>query len=124
MPYINDTALDALIQDIQDNGEELHICSQEPTTYVEATTTYSLGTKDGLSMAEPTDKAGGGRESVISAITDGVVDASGTATHWAIVKASATSRLLATGALDQSQGVILGNVFTLTEFAVGVPDAV
>ena len=50
-------------------------------------------------------------------------DANGTATHWAIVKASATSRLLATGTLDASQVVTSGNPFTLTALAVGVPDA-
>ena len=124
MPYINDTSLDALLQDIQDNVEELHICSQEPTTYAEATATYSLGQKTALVMNEPTDKAGGGRESIIPAITDGVVDGTGTVTHWALVKATATTRLLATGALSASQAVTDGNPFTLTEFAVGVPDAV
>ena len=124
MPYINDTSLDALLQDIQDNAEELHICSQEPITYVEATATYSLGVKTALSMIEPSDKVGGGRESVVAEIDDGVVTANGTVTHWAIVKATTTSRLLTTGALNVSQIVTEDNPFMLAEFAVGVPDAV
>jgi len=124
MAYINDTSLDAALQDIQDNAEELHICSQEPATYAEATATYSLGQKTSLSMAEPSDKAGGGREAIVAAISDGAVDGNGTVTHWAIVKASATSRLLATGSLDESQVVTSGNPFTLTAFAIGMPDAV
>ena len=124
MAYISDTSLDALLQDIQDNAEELHICSAEPTTYAEATSTYSLGQKTSLSVAEPSDRSPNGREIVVAAISDGACDGTGTAAYWAIVKASATSRLLATGALASSQGVTSGNPFTLTSFAIGVPDAV
>ena len=124
MPYINDVELDALLNSIQDNVETLHICSALPANYTEAATTYTLGNKTSPTMAEPTDKAGGGRESVVSAITDGVVTADGDATHWALVKDSATARLLAAGSLDALETVTNGNPFTLTSFAVGVPDAV
>jgi len=124
MPFIHDTALDALLADIDDNAEELHICSAEPADYTEATVTYSLGQKTGLTVNAPTDRGGGGREIVIPAITDGAVDGDGTADYWAIVKASATSRLLAAGDLSAPQVVSDGNTFTLTEFAIGVPDAV
>lgn len=124
MPYINDVELDALLNSIQDNVETLHICSQEPLNYTEAATTYSLGSKATPTMAEPTDRGGGGRESVVSAISDGLVSADGDASHWALVKDSATARLLAAGALSAPETVTDGNPFTLTEFAVGVPDAV
>ena len=124
MPFIHDTALDALLADIDDNAEELHICSAEPTNYTEATVTYSLGQKTARVVNAPTDRGGGGREIVIPAITDGAVDGTGTADYWAIVKATATSRLLAAGDLSAPQGVTDGNTFTLTEFAIGVPDAV
>ena len=124
MPFIHDTALDALLNDIQSNGESLHICSTEPTNYTEATSTYSLGEKTSPTIATPTDRGGGGREIVVSAITDGAVDVTGTADYWAIVKDSATSRLLAAGDLSAPQGVTNGNTFTLTSFAIGVPDAV
>ena len=124
MPYINDTELDALLNSIQDNVGALHICSQEPANYTEAVTTYSLGSKTSPSMAEPSDKAGGGRESIVAAITDGAVSADGDATHWALVKTTATTRLLAAGALDAAETVTDGNPFTLNAFAVGVPDAV
>ena len=123
MAYINDTSLDALLQDIQDNADAIHICSQEPTTPTEAITTYSLGSKASPSIAEPSDKAGGGREIVVGAISDGAVDVTDTATHWAIVKEAATARLLATGSLSASQAVTDGNPFTLASFAVGVSDA-
>jgi hypothetical protein len=124
MPFIHDTALDALLSDIESNGESLHICDTEPTNYTEATATYSLGEKTSPTINAPSERGGGGREIVIDAITDGAVDGDGTADFWAIVKDSATARLLAAGDLSSPQVVSNGNTFTLTQFAIGVPDAV
>jgi len=124
MAYINDTSLDALLNDIRNNVETLHICSQEPSTVTEAITTYSLGEKPSPTVNAPSDRSGGGREIVVAAISDGSCDANGTATHWALVKTTATARLLATGSLTAQQVVTSGNPFTLTSFAIGVPDAV
>lgn len=124
MPFINDAILDLLLASIDDDTEELHICSQEPTTVTEATTTYGLGNKTPPVIGVPEDRTPNGRKVVISAITDGDVTATGTATHWALVKVSATERLIATGDLSASQGVTSGNTFTLTAFDIGVPDAV
>lgn len=124
MPFIHDTALDALLNDVYTNGESLHICSTEPVTYTEAVTTYSLGEKTSPTINAQSDRGGGGRECIVDAITDGAVDADGTAGFWAIVKDSATARLLVAGELSASQGVTNGNTFTLTSFAIGVPDAV
>jgi len=124
MPFIPDSALDALLNDVQDDVETLHICSQEPADYTEAASTYTLGNKAAPTMAEPSDRGGGGRECVVSAITDGNVTGTGTATHWALVKDSATAKLQAAGDLSAPQAVTNGNTFTLTQFAIGVPDAV
>jgi len=124
MAYINDTELDALLNSIDGAADVLHICSQEPTTYAEASSTYTLGNKSSLTINAPSDRSPNGRECVIPAITDGSVTGTGTATHWAIVKSTATTRLIATGALSSSQAVTSGNTFTLTQFAIGVPDAV
>lgn len=123
MPVIRDAALDALLNDIQSNAEALHICSSEPTNYTEATSTYSLGEKTSPTVGTPADRGGGGREITVSAISDGAVDGDGTAGFWALVKDSATSDLLAAGALASTQGVSNGNTFTLTSFTIGVPDA-
>jgi len=123
MPYIPDSAFDALLNDIQDNVEALHICSAEPANYA-GVAAVDLGNKQTPTMAEPSDRGGGGRESVVSAISDGNITATGTASHWALVKDTATAKLLAAGDLASTQGVTNGNTFTLTSFAVGVPDAV
>lgn len=117
-----------LHNDIYDTGlsqlttivENLYICSQQPTTFAEATTTYKLGTKAAPTITGPTDKAGGGREVTVGAISDGTVDTTGTATWFALCDNSA-SKLLAAQELNASQGVTQGNPFTLTSHKVGVP---
>jgi len=123
MPYINDTELDALLSSIDGDTEILHILSAEPANYSEIAT-YTLGNKATPAVAAPSDRTPNGREIVISAITDGNVTGTGTAAYWCLAKDSATARLLASGDLAASQGVTSGNTFTLTEFAIGVPDAV
>lgn len=124
MPYLPDNSLDALLNYVQDSVESLRICSALPTTYAEATSTYKLGTKTSPTVGEPGDRSPNGREVVVSAISDGAVEADGTASHWALVKDSATSELLAAGDLASTQSVTNGNTFTLASFAIGVPDAV
>ncbi|NIQ88691.1 MAG: hypothetical protein GWN93_06250 [Deltaproteobacteria bacterium] len=122
MAYLNDEVLDSGLDWLAANGARLDICSQEPTTYGEATTdaAYSLGYKTSPSIASPTDRAAGGRECVVSAIADGVVTETDTATHWAIT--DGVSVLIATQQLSSPQNVTDGNAFTLNEFAIGIPD--
>jgi hypothetical protein len=122
MPNMTDNAYDALLNYIQTNAESLRICSSLPTNYTEATSTYKLGTKTSPTVGTPADRSPNGREIVVSAISDGAVEADGTAGYWAIVKDSATSLLLCAGDLSSSQAVTNGNTFTLTSFAIGVPD--
>jgi len=122
MAFLSDNVFDQGLNYLDTNAGALHICSQEPTSYAEATSTYTLGNKTSPAIAAPSDRAGGGREVVVSAISDGEVTGTGTATHWAIVKTTATEELLATGALNASQAVTDGNTFTLTQFAIGIPD--
>jgi len=102
-------------------ANKLLITSQEAATYTEANATYALGNTTTLSIAAPSDRAGGGREVVAAAITDGSVTGSGTATHYAVVDTTNT-RLLATGSLTSSQVVSSGNTFNLGSFTVGIPD--
>ena len=123
---------DYLHDDVFDNGlaplasiiENLYICSQQPADFTEASSTYKLGTKSSPTINSPSDRgAGGGREVIVDAITNGVVDATGDATHFALCDDS-ESKLLAAGDLAALQAVTIGNPFTLTEFSVGIPDPV
>ena len=121
MASLSNNVFDSGLNYLDTNASHVYICSQEPTTYTEAITTYALGNKATPTIAAPADRTGGGRQVTVSAITDGSVTADGTATHYGIVYAGG-AELLAAGALSASQVVTNGNTFTLTEFEVGIPD--
>ena len=86
MAFIADVVRDSGLSYADTNGTRIDICSQEPTTYGQATTagTYSLGNKTGLNTGAPADGAVDGRKVTVPAITDGSVTNSGTASHWAL----------------------------------------
>lgn len=122
MAFIADYVFDNGLTKLDTEANRLDICSTEPTSYAEATSTYTLGNKTSLSVGSPTDRSPSGRKVVVAAITDGSVTASGTAAYWSVVD-TANSRLLSTGALDDPQSVTSGNTFTLGTIDIGIPDA-
>ena len=121
MAFIADYILDLLLAEFA-NANNLYICSQEPTTFAGATSTYKLGTKTSISIGSPADRTPSGRKVTVASFSNGTVDATSTATHWALTKTTG-SVLMATGALASSQGVTSGNSFSLAAFDIGVPDA-
>lgn len=121
MPYLADSVLDAALNKIVTDATTLYICSAEPTNLTEATTTYALGSKASPAFGAIQDRVGGGRELPVSAISDGNVSATGTASHYAIVS---VTELLEANQLSASQAVTSGNIFTLSAFTIGIPDAV
>jgi len=121
MATLADRVYDNGLTVLDTEADRLDICSQEPTTYTEATSTYTLGNKTSPTIGAPGDRGAGGREVTVSAISDGSVTGTDTATHYAITD-TGNSRLLATGALSSPQAVTSGNTFTLTEFDIGIPD--
>ena len=123
MPFIDDAVLDDLTAFAALTNRRLDICyTQEPTTYTEATSTFSCGNKTGLSLSGPGNATSGtGRAATVPQITDGSVTATETAGWWAVTDASTT--LHATGALSATQAVTSGNTFTLDAIEVIIRDA-
>ncbi len=121
MPMLADRVFDNGLTVLDTEVTHLYICSQEPTTYTEATSTYAVGVKATPTVSAPGDRSGGGREVTVSAISDGEVTVTDDAAAWALTD-SANSRLLAAGALSASQVVTDGNTFTLGSFTIGIPD--
>ena len=121
MAFLNDRVFDNGLSVLDTEANKILVTSQEAGDYAEANSTYALGNSTSLSIAAPTDRSGGGRKVVVSAISDGNITATGTATHYAIVD-TGNSRLLATAALTASQSVTNGNTFTLATFDIGIPD--
>lgn len=121
MAYLNDRVFDEGLSILDLEANAVHVTSAEATTYLEATSTYTLGLSSSLSIAAPSDRAGGGRKVAVSAVSDGDITGTGTVTHYALVD-TVNSRLLATAALTASQSVTNGNTFTLATFDIGIPD--
>lgn len=123
MPFIND--------DIFDNGlasiaaatlRRVDInFTQEPTTYTEATSTFSCGNKTGLTLTAIANGAVDGRKVDTPAITDGSVTATQTAAFWSLT--DNISAFHAAGALSATQAVTSGNTFTLDAISITIRDA-
>jgi len=119
---------DFVDNDIYDNGlaplatlvENCYICSQQPTTFTEASVTYKLGTKASPTISAPQAGDVSGRKVVQSAITDGVVDAPGDASHMAWCDNS-DSKLLMACDLSAPVTVATGIPWTLTEIDFTIP---
>lgn len=120
MASLGNAVFDSGLSILDTAATRLDICSAEPTTYAEATSTYTLGNKTSLNVGSPADRGAGGREVTVPQITDGTVTGTDTATHWALTNGADT--LYATGSLSAPQGVTSGNTFTLTSFTIGIPD--
>ncbi len=121
MATIADRVLDSGLETLTNEENRVDGCSQEPTTYAEAPSTYTLGNTTTVTISSPADRSGGGRKVTLSAISDGSVSGTGTATHYSISDTT-NSRLLVTGSLTASQSVTSGNTFSLEALDVGIPD--
>lgn len=126
MAYLNDLTLDNGLSSLKAAASHVYLCSAEPATFTAASSTNKLGTKNfgagavfpgAIAAASPN-----GRKLVTAAVTDGTVDSTGTATHWAITS-NASSRLELAAALAASQAVTSGNTWSLPAFdAIRLPN--
>ena len=89
-----DAVLDAALNYIKTNCEDLCMCSQEPTSYIEATSTYMLA-KTPMTQIEfgsPVDLVGGGRKMQVAQQSDFPVSKTGDAVYVALVSAGSFLR--------------------------------
>jgi hypothetical protein len=128
MAFLNDNTLDNGLAALKAAATDIYICSQEPATFTQATSTYALGTKNlGAGNVYSAAIAAGspsGRKLTSVAIVAGApgsVTATGTATHSAVTS-SGSSRLEVAQSLSASQAVTSGNTFTLTAQDVRLPN--
>ena len=125
--FINDLVFDNGLAAVKASASHRYICSAEPATFTQASSTFALGNKNfGAGSVYPAAIAAGspsGRKITAAVVTDGTVTANGTATHDAIVS-QAVSRLDAANALSASQAVTSGNTFTLTAQDLRLPNVV
>ena len=85
----NDLFMDAALDYVIDNSAQICLCSAQPTTRTEAISTYKLAIgalRSGQFSKDDGDASG--RKATVAAQSGLTIDASGTATHVAIVSAS------------------------------------
>ena len=117
--------IDAMLDFLADNGNEINLCSAEPSTYAETHSTlmlaqHALVVGDGNGDYTITDGDTSGRKIVIAQQNDVPITNTGTANHASIVKTS-TSELLAVTTCTPQVLTALGTV-TIPSFKGEVGD--
>ena len=123
---VHDDVLDAALNETADNGDEIFLCSAQPTTYTEASATYALADHalvvgDGNGDYIVADGDAGGRKLTVAAQAGITVDATGTALFVAICASAAGGTLLAVTTCT-SQAVTAGNTVTINSFKLTLGD--
>ncbi len=85
MPIFSDVSKDVAIADMMARIDRLYICSAEPTTFLEASSTFRLGVKTNPVLSGPLPGTIDGRKFEVANWTDGVVEVTGGVTHYALV---------------------------------------
>lgn len=97
-------------------GTDLHICSAEPTTFAEATTTFNLATE--AAIGGDYAKANGdvsGRKNTLTAPSGTSITSTGTATHAATT--NSVGSLLKLVTTTTSQALTSGGTVDIGAFA-------
>lgn len=124
---VHNDVLDGMLNVILNNATRLCVCSAEPTTFAEATTTYDGGaskyklaihtlTSADFAVADDTS----GRKITMSEQAAITVDATASATHVALCDFSNSKLLYVTTCTSQS--LTVGNTVTVPSFRINVAD--
>lgn len=84
-------------------GDQISVCSAEPTTYTEAITTFKLAISTSVAGGDFVNADGdtSGRKMTVAEQTAVTIDSTGTATHVAITNLSGTLLKVVTTATSQ-----------------------
>jgi hypothetical protein len=116
---LGNNALDYGVRRFNTNANGLYLCSTNPTTYAQATTTYALGSASvaaGTLFGAPGAGSPTGRI-VTSSLVTGTTTANGTPICWAVVD-SVNSDLLAIGQATGFTPVVSGQTWQLAPFNI------
>ena len=124
--FLSDYVLDNGLKVFNAEANRIDICHTLPSSFTEATVTFSVGNKNSVTVGSPVAAAPNGRKVIVSAVQDGNVTHTSQSTaddaqYWAITDAT-NSRLLAAGVLGAAQMVTSGNTFNLSSFEFGIPN--
>ena len=118
---VDDTVLDGALNILKNGVTQLIVCADTPTTYANATATYDLATKTGLTSGSFTGPANGdtnGRKLTVNSQATITVDHSGTATHIALCSGS----VLLYVTTCTSQALTAANTVTVPAWDIEIAD--
>ena len=117
---VQDAVYDAALNHIKTNCAKICVCSSEPTTYAEATSTYKLASTSLASSAfgSPANGDVSGRKIAIPGVSSISVASTGSAGHVALVTASA----LMITATCSAQSLTSGNKVNTPTFDIEFAD--
>lgn len=123
--FVPDAAIDAMLAVIANAVDRIDICSTQPTTYTEATSTYSLGNVAvtlGVGGGDWTAANGdvSGRKLTLAEQTGVSIGTSGSAQHIAGTDGTSTLWFVTT---CTTQSVTSGNTATIQTFDIEIQDA-
>lgn len=114
---IPDANLDLMLDVVE--GTNIHVCSAEPTTYTEATSTFNLAT-DAVGSYTKANGDVSGRKNTQAGTTGTSITSSGTATHVAIT--TTTGSVLELVTTCTSQALTSGGTVDIGPFAHEIQD--
>lgn len=120
--YTRTAAMDAFLNNIADNGDQIILCSALPGSYAEATATYKLTVPEALVVGDGngdyTIAAGSvsGRKLTLTAHPGVAGFATGNATHWAIVDTGTTALICA--------NTLASGIPTTDSMQVNIPETI
>ena len=121
--YLENIVLDNGLNVLNAQTSVMYVCSSEPTTFALASSgASSLGSKSwgaGNVFGPPGTASPNGMKVTSAQINDGVIATAGIASWWAACSGSA---LYAHGVLANPQSVSIGNIFTLGQFDIRIPN--
>ena len=102
--YLPDASIDGMLSWIRERLTGISVCSTQPTTYAQATSTYELADQNGLTSTDLTlgDGDTSGRKISMGAQNGVAVDTSGVAGHVAWWGSSGSTLLLVTTCTTQN----------------------
>lgn len=102
--YLPDAVIDGLLSYLRTQLTGISVCSTQPTTYAEATSTYKLADQNGLTSTDLSlgDGDTSGRKVTMKAQSGVTVDTTGTAAHVAWWGSSGSTLLLVTTCTTQA----------------------
>jgi hypothetical protein len=118
---VHDDVLDGALNILVNNATRLTVCSAQPTTYAEGNATYALAdvTIDSAAFTNANGDTSG-RKTTIGAQNAVPIDASGTATHVALLDVTNSKLLYVTTCT--SQALTSGGTVNTPAFDIEIAD--